>query len=404
MNPRLTTMATLGREVAVPALVLAWIGTSSFAAIDDTRTAPVVDRIAPALAADAKFSDKIADAKPAESKLADSKRIDDKPAEVQSTNDKPADKPMQLASAAIDLPPPSDLSLPSGPPLASIQTTEAVTLPPVPASREAEPIVTASLTDPSEKLSADTPPGTGGNTEALSPATQDTGSLEVLDECFAVDVCVDRYLWALYQRTPKEDTVKIDEQRQVTIKRKGKMVTVTRTFSRRADQDFAWKDPKAAEKFGMSMADYVIGGMDRDFKLKLFHMLHFAEGIGMQPGITSAFRDDYRQSIASGLKAASNRSYHGGSLRGGYGHGLAADVVSVNGSTRAQRLTSSQVFWKWIDTHGKEFGVGRPYLDHDPPHVGPMDGKEWADKRGKARAVESKPAHRPVKRIHTARS
>lgn len=401
MNPRLTTMATLGREVAVPALVLALIGTSSLAAIDHTRTAPVVDRIAPSLAADAKFLDKIADAKPAESKLAG-----DKPAELPSTDSKPADTPVQLASAAIDLPPPSDLSLPPGPSLASIQTTEALIAPPTPApaSHEVEPVVTASLTDPSEKLSADTPPGTGGNTEALNPATQDTGSLEVLDECFAVEVCVDRYLWTLYQRTPKEDTVKIDEQRQVTIKRKGKTVTVTRTFSRRADQDFAWKDPKAAEKAGMSMADYVIGGMDRDFKLKLFHMLHFAEGIGMYPGITSAFRDDYRQSIASGLKAASNRSYHGGSLRGGYGHGLAADVVSVNGSTRAQRLASSQVFWKWIDTHGKEFGVGRPYLDHDPPHVGPMDGKEWADKRGKARAAETKPAHRATKRIRTARS
>jgi hypothetical protein len=141
--------------------------------------------------------------------------------------------------------------------------------------------------------------------------------------------------------------------------------------------------------------------------LKLFHMLHFAEEIGMSPGITSAFRDDYRQSIASGLKAASNRSYHGGSLRGGYGHGLAADVVSINGATRAQRLASSQAFWKWIDTHGKDFGVGRPYLDHDPPHVGPTDGKEYADKRGaKARQAEStaKPGHRAAKRVRTARS
>ena len=63
------------------------------------------------------------------------------------------------------------------------------------------------------------------------------------------------------------------------------------------------------------MADYVIGGMDRDFRLKLFHMLHAAEDAGLSPGITSAFRDDYRQSIASGLKAANDRSYHGGSFR-----------------------------------------------------------------------------------------
>jgi hypothetical protein len=148
------------------------------------------------------------------------------------------------------------------------------------------------------------------------------------------------------------------------------------------DEDFAWKDPKAAEKAGMPMMDYVIGGMDRGFRLKLFHMLRAAEEAGLSPGITSAFRDDYRQTIASGLKAASNRSYHGGSLRGGYGHGLAADVVSINGGTRDERWTSSESFWKWIDVHGKEFGIGRPYLDRDPPHVAPIDGKEYAAHHG----------------------
>jgi hypothetical protein len=28
-----------------------------------------------------------------------------------------------------------------------------------------------------------------------------------------------------------------------------------------------------------------------------------------------------------------------------------------------------------MDAHGKEFGIGRPYLDRDPPHVAPIDGK-----------------------------
>jgi hypothetical protein len=102
---------------------------------------------------------------------------------------------------------------------------------------------------------------------------------------------------------------------------------------------------------------------------------------GLSPGITSAFRDDYRQSLASGLKAATDRSYHGGSFRGGYGHGLAADLVSVKGETRAEQLISSEILWKWIDVHGKEFGIGRPYLDKDPAHVAPIDGKEYADHR-----------------------
>jgi hypothetical protein len=130
------------------------------------------------------------------------------------------------------------------------------------------------------------------------------------------------------------------------------------------------------------MMDYVVGGMDRSFKLKLFYALHAAEEAGFAPGITSAFRDDYRQSIASGLKAASDRSYHGGSSHGGYGHGLAADIVSVKGETRAQRSVSTENLWKWIDAHERDFGVGRPYLDRDPPHVAPIDGKEFASHRG----------------------
>src|SRR6185369_1318358 len=215
-------------------------------------------------------------------------------------------------------------------------------------------------------------------------------TIEIVDECLVVDICIDRYLWALYQRTPKQDTMKVQERRkvtiQVTVKKKRKKITVskvvTRTFTKLVPQDFTWKDPHAAEKVRMPMMDYVIGGMDRSFKLKLFHTLHAAEQAGLSPGITSAFRDDYRQSIASGLKAASDRSYHGGSFRGGYGHGLAADVVSAKGGTRAQRWIATENLWKWIDARGKEFGIGRPYLDRDPPHLAPIDGREYAAHRG----------------------
>jgi hypothetical protein len=251
---------------------------------------------------------------------------------------------------------------------------------------EPKPIVVAALTDSSQVLPSETPAEPAATPGTPDPAPKDikdaVDSIEILDECPVVDICVDRYLWALYQRTPKEDAIKVDEKRKVTVKRKGKTVTVTKTFTNLVDENFAWKDPKAAEKAGMPMIDYVIDGMDRSFKLKLFYLLHAAELAGLSPGITSAFRDDYRQSIASGLKAASDRSYHGGSFRGGYGHGLAADVVSVNGATRAQRQASSENFWKWIDAHGTQFGVGRPYLDRDPPHVGPINGKEYANHRG----------------------
>jgi len=350
MNPRLAALTTLCRELAIPASVFVWL------AMLGSGAAPIVDRL-PALAADASFADKL-------------------PPIAAGTAD--------VAAASKSVP----------------ETADIVT---TPASREQEPIVTAALTDPSETLPHETPLEQTAETNTATPepgaANQAVGSTEVLDECLVVERCVDRYLWALYQRTPKEDSVKEHEQRKVTVKKKGKLVTVTKTFTTLVDEDFAWKDPKAADHTGMPLVDYVIGGMDRDFKLKLFHMLHVAEQAGLSPGITSAFRDDYRQSIASGLKAADNRSYHGGSLRGGYGHGLAADIVSVNGATRAQRLTSSEALWKWVDAHGSEFGIGRPYLGRDPPHVAPIDGKEYAAHHPGVKARQAASAAKPHNKL-----
>ena len=253
---------------------------------------------------------------------------------------------------------------------------------------EPKPYVVASLTDPSQVFP---PEGVTANAPDAVPdnVQQAVTTIEINEECLVAEICIDRYLWALYERAPKVDAIKVHEQRKVTIKRKGKTKTVTRTFTRRVDEDFTWKDPKAAERAGMSMMDYVIGGMDRKFKLKLFHTLHAAEQAGLQPGITSAFRDDYRQGIASGLKAATDRSYHGGSTRGGYGRGLAADIVSVKGNSRAQRWVSTEKLWKWIDANGKDYGIGRPYLDRDPPHVAPTDGQEYVSRRGGAKTQEA---------------
>ena len=257
-----------------------------------------------------------------------------------------------------------------------------------------QPIVVAALTDPAEVLSPEVAPtqASPANTADAQPqdAATTAGRIEIVGECLVAEPCIDQYLFALYERTPKEDSIKEIEKRKVTVTRKGKLVTVTRSFTRLVDNDFAWKDPKAAERIGMSMSDYVIGGMDRSFKLKLFYLLYAAEAAGLRPGITSAFRDDYRQSIAAGLRAASNRSYHGGSSRGGYGHGLAADIVSVNGADRAQRWTSTEAFWKWVDANGKQFGIGRPYLGHDPAHVGPIDGLEYVSRRGGTKAADVK--------------
>ncbi|MEH2610654.1 hypothetical protein [Bradyrhizobium sp. AZCC 1693] len=300
-------------------------------------------------------------------------------------------KPFVVAS----LPDSSQVVPPETP---SPERTQASTPDPAPekaadaaaAPDEPKPFVVASLTDSSQVFS---PEEVATAPDTIVPAVS---TIEINEECLVAEICIDRYLWALYERAPKIDAIEVHERRKVTVRRKGKTVTVTRTFTRRVDEEFGWKDPKAADKAGMAMMDYVIGGMDRNFRLKLFHTLHAAEQAGLQPGITSAFRDDYRQSIATGLKAATDRSYHGGSFRGGYGRGLAADIVSVKGATRAQRWVSTEKLWKWIDERGKEFGIGRPYLDRDPPHVAPIDGKEYVSRRGgaKTQVAEAKPKTR----------
>jgi len=223
-------------------------------------------------------------------------------------------------------------------------------------------------------------------TNPVQNAARPAVSSEALDTCPEQDVCIDQYLWSVYERTPKVDTVKVEERIEVKVKNKGKTRTVVKTVTKYVTEDFGWKDPRAAQKAGMSLKDYVIGGMDRDFRAKLYNALRAMDEAGFSPGITSGFRDDYRQELANGNKAAPDSSYHGGSRRGGYGHGLAADLVSVKGETRAERCAWSEILWKWIDAHEKELAIGRPYLDKDPPHVAPIDGKEYADKRSAATA------------------
>jgi hypothetical protein len=168
-----------------------------------------------------------------------------------------------------------------------------------------------------------------------SPGLGETNKSEA---CIDMPSCVDGYLWSIYQRTPTT---------------------------------FGWKDAEAAERIGMSPMEFVIGGMDPAFRVALYRALRTLDDAGFKPGITCGFRNDYRQSIiTNGKKAQNDRSFHGGSARGGYGHGAAADIVSVNGG-------DSDRMYEWIDRHEQKLGIGRPYLKGDPPHVAPLDGEEY---------------------------
>jgi hypothetical protein len=146
---------------------------------------------------------------------------------------------------------------------------------------------------------------------------------------------VDDYLWEVYQRVPtKKD----------------------------GSGDFTWKDPAAAEHMGLTLKDYVIGGMDPEFREQLFHAGRAMDAAGLQWSMLSAFRDDYRQGLASGYKASAGNSLHGGSRRtGGYGHGRAIDITGPEGK-------ESDV-WNWIDAHGAKYGLHRPLPGRDPAHI-----------------------------------
>jgi hypothetical protein len=254
-----------------------------------------------------------------------------------------------------------------------------------------DPDASGTLADPAMKV-------------PLAEPEANVNALETSDECVLTEECIDRYLWSVYERAPKVDTIKVEERIKVTVEKNGKSRTVTKTITKLVNEDFTWKDPDAAEKAGMSVAQYVIGGIDPGFKVRLYHLFRALDDAGLAPGMTSGFRDDYRQSIASGNKAVTGNSYHGGSRRGGYGHALAADVVSVKGETRSERCRSSERMWKWIDAHGGEFGIGRPYLDKDPPHIAPIDGKEYADKRGVDRKLAEKGGTAPERDAKVAKS
>jgi hypothetical protein len=235
--------------------------------------------------------------------------IIDRPVSLQAAISLPAaiDKPTVLAPEAPDTTPWSLAAIP--------------------------PSGAASSLAPAE---GDEPPSTGIMTLAAASSTPvDLGEraapakpVDVMDE-------VDEYLWEVYQRAP--------------VKKDGA-------------GDFTWKDPAAAERMGMSMPVYVIGGMDRDFREQLYHAGRAMDAAGVRWAILSAFRDDYRQTIASGLKAGASNSLHGGTARtGGYGHGQAVDVTGADDNEDA--------VWQWLDRHGSKYGLHRPMPGADPAHV-----------------------------------
>jgi hypothetical protein len=167
---------------------------------------------------------------------------------------------------------------------------------------------------------------------------------------------VEQYLWEVYQRAPTK---------------------------RDSSGDFTWKDPAAAKRLSMSMPIYVIRGMDPDFREQLYHAGRAMDAAGVKWSILSAFRDDYRQGLASGFKASAGHSLHGGSARtGGYGHGRAVDVTSADGE--------AEPVWRWLDGHGAKYGLHRPMPGADPAHV--QSRGDWRELAAGLRQTRTKTA------------
>jgi hypothetical protein len=125
------------------------------------------------------------------------------------------------------------------------------------------------------------------------------------------------------------------------------MVTVARTFTKLVDEDFGWKDPKAAERAGMSMMDYVIGGMDRSFKLKLFHTLHAAEAVAFR----RASPAPSVMTTGSRLQAASRRRATGRFMAGAPAVAMGMGLRPISSVSRAELATSDGL-------HPKSSGSG----------------------------------------------
>jgi hypothetical protein len=216
--------------------------------------------------------------------------------------------------------------------------------PSVVASAPAAAPVEAAVEAPAAGLPARAPAEPPSESPAEAPAKKTRATSRVarakpLEE-------IDQYLWTVYQRSATK---------------------------RDSTGDFTWKDEAAAARLGLVTKQYVIGGMDPDFRTLLYGLGHAMDAAGLHWTILSGFRDDYRQGLASGYKAHVGNSFHGGSrATGGYGHGCAADIEASDGEGG-----SNNAVWKWVDQHGDKYGVVRPMKGIDPAHIQPTGG--WHD-------------------------
>jgi hypothetical protein len=163
--------------------------------------------------------------------------------------------------------------------------------------------------------------------------------------------------------------------------------------------DFSWKDAAAAERVERSVCDYAINGMHPDLREALYVLGRKLDEAGIHWSILSAFRDDYRQSIASGFKAPTCGSWHGGSCKtNGWGDGRAADlwIADANGYP----AEDASALFALVDKHAHALGLARPLPGADPPHV--QLGGGWQEAARKLREQRLHAAPKEVEQTVSA--
>ncbi len=173
MNPRrIATVAAAfcGTAVLASGVVASLAGFGS-AGIENTGAVPVKDRRAPSLTADAELA-----------------------VAPQAT----AMGNAAIANVAVAS---AEVATATEPVMGTATDTTA-------ASGEPESIVVAALPDSSQMLPPETPPVPVTTASTPDPVPNDprdaVSRIEILDECLVAETCIDRFLWALYQRTPKD--------------------------------------------------------------------------------------------------------------------------------------------------------------------------------------------------------
>ena len=163
MNPR--QFATVAAELCGSVVLAGWVVASGLGSvgIENAGAISIEDRRAPSLAAEAELAD--------------------------------APRTTVMGNAAIAN---ADVATTAKSVTGTVTDTTA-------ASDEPESIVEAALPDSSQMLPPETPPMQVATASTPDPVPNDAketvSSVEILVECLVAEICIDRYLWALYQRT-----------------------------------------------------------------------------------------------------------------------------------------------------------------------------------------------------------